>query len=149
MLQNITWRHISLIWITELWPNRISPIEKISHMMLEGPDMDNSKFEPSFFGYFVDSTLVGVNSGHMCCDGSYRSRGLYVNPEYRGKGIGQVLLNAAIEQARKEKAKIVWSFPRQTSWPTYSAVGFKLLGNWQSTETSDANAKCSMVLVVD
>lgn len=149
MIQTITWRHISLIWITELWANRTSPIEKVSHMMLEGPDMDNSKFEPTFFGYYDGANLVGVNSGHMCCDGNYRSRGLYVNPQYRGQGIGRQLLQATIDQGKREKAKLVWSYPRQTSWPTYKSVGFDLVSDWQPTETSENNAKCSMILVVN
>jgi GNAT superfamily N-acetyltransferase len=150
MIETIMWREISMIWVTELWVDRKSPIEKISLMMLNGEnDPDNIKFTPTFFGYKDNGKLVGVNSGHMCADGSYRSRGLWVNEKYRKQGIGQELLKVTISQAKTENATGIWSYPRQSSWSTYNAVGFNLVGDWHPSETSDANAYCSMIFVVN
>ena len=108
-------------------------------------NMANMSTEASFFGFIIDDQLVGVNSGHMCPRGnSYRSRGLWVHPYFRKKGIGQQLLTATIEQGWKENAAMVWSYPRKTSWNTYEAVGFKLASDWLPSETSEYNAFCSI-----
>jgi GNAT superfamily N-acetyltransferase len=110
---------------------------------LGGHDLENMKSVPTFFGYIKNNKIVGVNSGHACPNtNNYRSRGLWVDPQYRGQGIGQQLLNAVKDQGLVEGYKTVWSYPRKSSWKTYQAVGFILGSKWQSSETSDANAYC-------
>ena len=148
MITKISWDEIRNIWATYLWPNRISPIETNSAMCyLEGFDMHNMHTTPTYIGYIVDDTIVGVNSGHTCYDNSYRSRGLWVNPNYRKQGIGSALLLATVEQAVKENTEFIWSFPRYTSWNTYNSVGFSLSSSWISSETSESNAYCIKKLV--
>lgn len=143
MIKAISWEKILKIWSKELWPNRNSPIETNSAMcFLNGYDMNNMTKTPTFFGYFVNNKIVGVNSGHMCGDNSYRSRGLWVNPEFRNQGIGTLLLKETILQAEKESAKFIWSYPRKSSWNTYFKAGFELSSEWEKSETSDSNAYC-------
>jgi GNAT superfamily N-acetyltransferase len=108
---------------------------------LGGNDLQNMKYNPTFFGYYINDKLTGVNSGHMTMDNKYRSRGLYVFPEYRGKGIGIELLLAAIKQGKNEDAKLCWSFPRQESVNTYLSVGFTLSSDFATSETG-TNAYC-------
>jgi GNAT superfamily N-acetyltransferase len=76
----------------------------------------------------------------------YRSRGLWVDPKHRGKGIGKQLLVETINQAKREDARMIWSFPKHTSWKTYNSVGFELTSDWQSSETSNENAYCILEL---
>lgn len=143
MIKTISWNNIVNIWENNLWPTRRSPIETNSAMSyLEGVDMYNMYTTPTYFGYIIDNVIVGVNSGHKCSDDSYRSRGLWVNPDYRKKGIGTALLLETIEQAIKENSDFVWSFPRYSSWNTYKKAGFKLSSDWMSSETSERNAYC-------
>jgi GNAT superfamily N-acetyltransferase len=144
MVTELAWKKIHYVWKSYLWPDRSSPIEPVSAMCyLDGYDMINMSSTPTFFGYVIDDFIVGVNSGHACPNqNNYRSRGLWVDPDYRGRGIGQQLLTATIEQGRKEGYDQIWSYPRQISWPTYSAVGFELTSDWASSETSEANAYC-------
>ena len=104
--------------------------------------MSNMITHPTFFGYIQDNKIVGVNSGHACED-NYRSRGLWVEPGYRNQGIGTILLKATIDQGVSEGFDLIWSYPRNTSWPTYRSAGFKLTSKWQTSETSEANAFCS------
>ncbi len=140
---DISWNEIYNVWHSQLWPNRVSAIETHSAMLyLGGHDNDNFKFKPHYIGYFLDNKLIGVNSGHKTTDGGYRSRGLWVHPDHRGKGIGQMLLRQIIEF--KGNAFFVWSFPRQTSWSTYQQVGFERTSDWQASETSEANAYCKL-----
>jgi GNAT superfamily N-acetyltransferase len=146
MIEIIQWSDILPIWQQELWPERKSPIQPVSAMCLGRTyDMNNMLTTPTFFGFVKNDRILGVNSGHSCPgSNSYRSRGLWVNPRYRGQGIGQSLLQAAIEQGRKEGRTTVWSYPRKSSWPTYAAVGFKLESDWGPSETSDQNAYCAI-----
>jgi hypothetical protein len=67
MIKSLFWKEILPIWQTQLWPNRISAIEPNSAMVYKsGYDMYNMNTIPTFFGYYVDDKLVGVNSGHGC-----------------------------------------------------------------------------------
>lgn len=141
MIKQINWEDILPIWQDKLWPGRTSPIEPNSAMMLlSGHDMYNMSTTATFFGYIVEDQIVGVNSGHACSDNTYRSRGLWVDYDYRNLGIGTKLLVATYEQGLAEGYSTTWSYPRQTSWPTYSRAGFELVSSWSASETSDSNA---------
>lgn len=132
------------IWAYHLWPERTSKIEPHSAMLLNGTyDIGNFKYKPSFFLYLHNDKIAGCNSGHMCVDNSYRSRGLYVFPEYRNMGIGQKLLSRTIDQAKTEKADYIWSYPKQSSWKTYNSVGFNLYTDWEQSELGQ-NAYCTL-----
>lgn len=147
MIKKIKFSQILPLWKNELWPDRISVIETNSAMSyLNGYNIENMNYEPTFFGYFIGRNIIGVNSGHTCKDNSYRSRGLWVNKEYRNKGIGKLLLLETITQAKLEKCSTIWSYPRKTSWPTYKSVGFELTSKWHKSETSEANAYCILFL---
>lgn len=142
MMTEITFENILPVWEKYLWPNRTSTIETASAMLyLKGYNMRNFCYTPKYLGYFINDDLAGVNSGHMCADGSYRSRGLYVFSNYRKQGIGVQLLLKTIDQGKLENAKFVWSLPRLESWNTYQKAGFNLTTNWHKTETG-TNAYC-------
>ncbi|NBP00412.1 MAG: N-acetyltransferase [Proteobacteria bacterium] len=147
MIKKISWKKIYQIWQNHLWPGRLSAIEPTSAMLyIEGHDVRNMESVPTFFGYYLNNKLIGVNSGHICVDGSYRSRGLWVDPIYRGQGYGKELLLETIEQGKYEQSNHIWSYPRKTSWTTYQSVGFNLGSKWQASETSESNAFCFLDL---
>jgi len=146
MIITITFEEIYSIWNTGLWPNRQSAIETHSAMnFLGGYDIKNMISNPTFFAYKLDNKIVGVNSGHLCHDNSYRSRGLFVFTEYRKQGIGKILLLATIDKGIREGADYVWSYPKQSSWLTYEAAGFSLASIWEQSEL-DLNAYCHFKL---
>jgi len=141
-----TWDNIYQIWTSYLWKDRASNIEPVSAMLyLQGHDLKNFNYEPTFFAYYINDNIAGVNSGHKCCDGSYRSRGLFVFPEYRNKGIATILLSETIFQGSKENASFVWSLPKKESWKPYENAGFQLTSEWMSTETG-TNGFCRIDL---
>ena len=142
MIETITFEEILPIWRNHLWPDRTSLIESNSAMCYkDGYDMFNMNTIPTFFAYKINNEIAGVNSGHMCKDNQYRSRGLFVFEKFRGLGIGTKLLIATIEQGRKENAHMCWSYPRDSSWKTYSSAEFLLDGEFSISETGN-NAYC-------
>lgn len=147
MICLLNWNEIELIWQTQLWPNRLTPIKTHSAMMfLHGYNMKNFSYNSNFFGYKINEKIVGVNSGHKCADESFRSRGLWVDPLYRKQGIGRLLLEKTISQACVDGATFIWSYPRFSSWKTYQSVGFELQSDWAKSETSESNGYCLLLL---
>ena len=140
MIGKIAYEQILPIWQHDLWPNRQDPIEPVSCMQFGGGIELNQDQPAVYVGWFESDVLVGVNSGHRCHDGSYRSRGLWVHGQYRGRGIGQKLLSAVINEARKHSS-LIWSFPKQSSWSTYRQCQFVLSSDWM-TNDNDTNAYC-------
>ena len=156
-IKKITWDQILPIWKKHL-PNM--SLETNSAMCLflnygttlskswEEPiyDLQNIEFTPTFWGAFDNAKLVGVNSGHMTLDRLYRSRGLFVFPEYRGFGIGQKLLMKTIAQAIHEKAIVCWSYPKKTAERSYNSQNFQSLGNLFNFQYEDDNIRAVRVL---
>ena len=107
-------------------------------------------YEPTitYFALFHDNKIVGVNSGHTTPDNLYRSRGLWVDPEYRGKGFGVALLEASITKAIELGCEGVWSFPRDTSAKTYEAAGFAITSDWIISDHDIKNAYCFKKLLI-
>ena len=141
----LSFEQITNVWQNHLWPDRESPIESHSAMTwpFEGNpeqyDMNVFNYPATFWGVYIDNKLVGVNSGHQTAGTQYRSRGIWVHPEYRKQGIAQNLFNMTKHQAVLEKADMIWSLPRKTALPAYTKFGFQTVGDFIKTETSDAN----------
>lgn len=124
-IRNIKFETIQDVWRKHLWATRQDPIRAMSSMTLDGLyNMEiYKKYEPYFFGLYVDDKLAGVNSGHQTQSDQMRSRGLFVFSEHRNQGFAQMLLAAVEEQGRKLGCSAMWSFPRLTALPVYSKFG--------------------------
>lgn len=119
-----------------LWGEDVTIRRKSGILLLKGFDImlnDNEDIVPTFFGAFDGDNIIGVNSGYPI-DNQYRSRGLYVLPEYRRQGVAQMLLYATQEQGRKEKKKILWSMPRKEALPAYLKFGFRKVSGFSDRE---------------
>ena len=141
----LTFEQISDIWKEHLWPNRQSPIETHSAMtwpyegIPEEYDMKVFEYPATFYGVISDYKIVGVNSGHRTTNHQYRSRGIWVDPDHRRKGVSQILFEATKDQAIGEGCRMIWSIPRKTALKAYTKFGFMTVGDFFNTETSDAN----------
>ena len=151
-IERLNFEKIKSIWQTKLWPNRTSAIETHSAMTwpFEGnPDpinMDIFNYPATFWGAYLDNKLVGVNSGHKTTDKQYRSRGVWVDPEYRKGGVAQMLFLMTAHQAKVEGCEMLWSIPRKTALPAYTKFGFETVGDYIVTETSEANIYVKLLL---
>ena len=113
-----TFQDVKVIWNEKLWPNRKSTIKEMSSMQyLDGFDMAiYEKYKPTFFIVKHQDKIVGVNSGHRTKDRLYRSRGIWVDPEFRRYGVAQILFDMTEKQAKKVIAnlkKLVPKLPRK------------------------------------
>jgi GNAT superfamily N-acetyltransferase len=160
-IKKITWEQIRDMWEMHMPNMSIEPASAMTcpksqvytstddHRCLEEIDtydLQNQQFTPTFWGAFDNEKLIGVNSGHMTLYNLYRSRGLYVDKEYRGDGIGLKLLFKTISQGYFENAIGVWSYPSSTVWPTYQNAGFTTCGEefnfrWEQNDKGNANSK--------
>ena len=128
-VENISFDECQKVWQDNLWKDRKSPIKPISSMVyLGGYDMSIYDNSPTFFAIKDKDKIVAVNSGHMTVDSYYRSRGLWVNETHRKQGLTYLLFDALFEQATTEKAKFVWSLPRNNSVGAYIKNGFNIVG---------------------
>lgn len=125
----IQFENIFPIWENELWLNRVSKIEPVSCMLLNG-GYATIDWEPTFWGIYEDTKLIAVNSGHRTSLTDYRSRGLWVHQHYRRKGLTKSLFRELFLQAKKEKTIKVWSCPRKSALKAYEASGFVKTSDW-------------------
>jgi len=125
-LEIVSFETVLPIWEEKLWPGRkdsIKPTNNIAY--LGGRDKRISQQTAIFFAVYIDNYIVGVNSGFSTLDGGFRSRGIWVDPAYRKKGVGLMLLNAVINYAKQNRYSYAWSMPRQSALPAYQSAGFK------------------------
>lgn len=151
-IERLDFETIENIWQTELWPNRTSAIESHSAMTwpFEGNpepiNMNIFNYPATFLGAYIDNKLVGVNSGHRTTNEQYRSRGIWVDPDYRKRGVAQMLFLMTAHQAKVEGCEMLWSIPRKTALPAYAKFGFETVGGYIATETSEANIYTKLIL---
>lgn len=94
---------------------------------------DNDEF--SFhLGYFEDGLMICTASFHKQVrenfEGSgYQLRGMATLSDWRGKGIGNQLLNFAIVYLRGQMAAYLWCNARKLSYRFYLGLGFEFISD--------------------
>ena len=83
------------------------------------------EYHASFWGVECNDRIIAVISGFRTTPKLYRSRGIWIDPNYRYKGFSKHLFNAVSKQAYAEGCKAIWSFPRMSALPAYTAWGFR------------------------
>ena len=136
------------VWAHELWANIADKIKPMSSL-ISPTQIDMSiykKYQPKFWAVYFDTNIVGINSGHQTSEISYRSRGLWVSSDHRGRGIEKKLLMSVLEESMHYNCEYCWSMPRFDASGAYTSVGFVQQGGWFETDTSDKNcyAICSL-----
>ena len=142
LVERITFEEILPIWRDHLWAGSTIKIETHSAIVFRSNpfEYDIRYFdEPaSYFAAVEDGRILGVNSGHATF-GVYRTRGMYVFPEFRGRGVGSQLLLATFKQGVQEGKSSCWGMPRKSAWEFYAQHGFEQVSECFHTETSDQN----------
>lgn len=133
IVEKISFELIQSIWSDNLWSGRSSPIRPMSSMVYKGGyDLSiYNRYNPTFFGIKdLTGTIIGVNSGHRTSDLEYRSRGLWINLEYRNLGLSRALFESLEIQAKSEQCEYIWSIPRKESLYAYTKFGFLQSSNF-------------------
>jgi len=83
-------------------------------------------------GYYKDDELACVASFHPQGYGEfagagYQLRGMATLEKYRGKGMGNQLLNFAIVYLRGQKANYLWANARKKAMQFYLNMGFEII----------------------
>lgn len=136
-IKKITFSEVLPFW-KQLWYPKEDIQQRSGRLLITGFNksiITNDDIKVTFFGAEVDGKIVGVNSGYTVIPDyrtstGYRSRGLFVLPEYRGQGIAQQLLQATEDQANEENKIIIWSIPRKSALKTYTRFGFRVMSDF-------------------
>jgi GNAT superfamily N-acetyltransferase len=136
ILQELELRVVSFVdvlplWRTKLWPGRLSPIKPVSPIQIDLTfDPTILDFSPHFYGAYFREELVATISGYSTNLTLFRSRGLYVDPRFRGLNVSQILFNRLAQTARELGAESIWTLPRKSAWPVYAKFGFYRITDW-------------------
>lgn len=127
VINSSTFEEVLPFWKNELWPGRHSAITDYSIIDHHGHlSLDKSTLSCFFVkATLEDGQIVGVNSGIKTSDSHFRSRGIWVHPEFRGLHIGSGLISELEKIAKTLDCKIIWSMPRHTSIQFYQKNGFE------------------------
>lgn len=133
IIKKITF-NTALPFLKNLWPTTNNILPASSMQYLGGNDITiYEKFEPSFFGMYNNTEIIGVVSGHKSSQEYYRMRGLWINEFYRNKGLSKNLFITIENQALKENCNFLWSFPRHEAIKAYISNGFVQTSKFLST----------------
>lgn len=114
------------IWKDKLWKGRVTKIEQsnpVDYLGKYNPKIMENK--AICFACFDGEEIVGVNTLLPTSKTFCRTRGFYINPEQRLKGLGKILMKRTLQQANDLKFKYIWSLPRKSALPFYLKFGFK------------------------
>lgn len=105
------------------------------HQALKDMAYPNDLHEDTLhFGAYVKGQLVGIASIYhedqegKLKTGSWRLRGMAVDPEFRGKKIGEKLILACVKNVQETGAKMLWCNARTPAIGFYEAYGFRKKG---------------------
>jgi GNAT superfamily N-acetyltransferase len=140
-VEEISFEEIEKIWKRELWPDKKNGIAKANewtwlwYKKNLGKDKQMVKdVEPTFIGLRSGKELVAVNSCYQSNkEGMFvywRSRGLWVHPDFRRQKYSSVILTWCLEYAKKQGGTYMWTCPRQSALPAYKSVGFIKTSEW-------------------
>jgi ribosomal protein S18 acetylase RimI-like enzyme len=85
--------------------------------------------KPIYIACFINNEIVGVESGYKTNIDYYRIRGLWVDEDYRRKGIATELVKWF---EKKSKERYIWTIPRENSLGFYLKNGFIVTGRVKS-----------------
>jgi GNAT superfamily N-acetyltransferase len=80
-------------------------------------------------GALEDGTVVGVATFVPREDGVWQLRGMAVEPDRQGRGIGTAILEHAVARLGAAGASLVWANGRDTALGFYQRAGWNVVGD--------------------
>ncbi|MGB4400650.1 MAG: GNAT family N-acetyltransferase [Daejeonella sp.] len=83
-------------------------------------------------GYFLDTELMSIATFHRqpregFPGAGYQLRGMVTHPDYRGRGIGNQLLNFSIVYLKGQGTNYIWCNARKKACKFYQDIGFEII----------------------
>ncbi|PCI28446.1 hypothetical protein COB52_03675 [Candidatus Kaiserbacteria bacterium] len=128
----LNFEQILPIWKNQLWPDRKSSIDPTNAVDFDGEiNLDLMNRQPFFYGSIEAgvSSPTSVISGLQTSKTRFRSRGIWVHPLQRRKGLGSLLLKKIENKAISLGCSKVWSMPRQSVVEFYLQNGFSIVSS--------------------
>lgn len=123
-IEKISYKDILKLWKL-LWPNTtdIQPMSSIQY--LGGYDIEiYKKYQPTYIGLYNSKKLIGCISGHKSSSEYYRTRGIYILPDYRGQKLSNILFEQMFIESQNQNCNFIWSLPRKSALYSYTSKGF-------------------------
>ena len=123
---------VSFITADEVLPLR-NEVLREGKLTLDECRWPGDETEGSFhLGYFVDNHLACIASFYINAQEpfsglGYQLRGMATAEAYRGRGIGNQLVNFAIVYLRGQKANYIWCNARKKAAKFYEGLGFETI----------------------
>jgi len=123
---------IKFITVEELLPIR-NEVLREGKLTLDECIFPTDKIEGAFhLGYYQDEELACISSFHPqnyegFAGKAYQLRGMATIEKYRGKGLGNLLVNFALVYLRGQKANYVWCNARKKAVAFYHNAGFEII----------------------
>jgi len=148
-LKNLTWEQVKPIWDTKLWPGRDSePVTSMKY--LGGYDMSLKEREPFFIGVVTGEYILAVNSYVRTGETEWRSRGLWVDQNFRRQGHAKMMLASMAGHIQNMQGTMIWTMPRTEALEAYQSVGFVRTSNWIEQDWgTNCYALMSLLSLVD
>lgn len=96
--------------------------------------------ESAFHLAFVDDQAVGMGGLRRLPDGSAEVVRIYTRPEFRGRGIGKLLVDEIVEEARRfgyATLKLDTGLFMSSAHKIYRAAGFEEIAPYEGAEPPD------------
>ena len=125
---------IKFIDVEELLPVR-NEVLREGRLTLDECRFTSDEVEGAFhLGYYVDNELTCVVSFHPkkhegYVGTGYQLRGMATLKKYRGRGIGNQLVNFSIVYLRGQKANYIWCNARKAALKFYESLGFEVISD--------------------
>lgn len=131
-IQEATFEQILPYWSLKLWPERKSKIESFSAINIDGEiDMHIADIaNPKFWVATSENKIVGVISCQNTDLNIFRLRGVWVDKNFRHKGVGssltEVLKNYVSTQTQLQNLQscLLWTMSRENNTAFYEQNGF-------------------------
>ena len=129
LLLKCSFQEVLPIWRDELWPKRITAIEKTNPLLFKkGWNLQHQSTEVFFMKVEKNKKIIAVCSMQKTADQEFRSRGLWVSEEFRKQGIGSKLFQALEKEALSRGCSRLWTLARHSSLIFYTKMGMKDCG---------------------
>ena len=140
-VEEISFEEIAEVWAAELWPDKKNGVAKANEWTWYWLQKELGKDKrmardaiPTFVGIKSGKKLVTVNSCYYSNSKGmfnyWRSRGLWVHPDFRGQKYSSVILTWCLEHAKANNGHWMWSVPRKSAMAAYKSVGFVIQSDW-------------------